>query len=61
MIHMVYPEGSVLLSEVLDMANIPYNVTENELDEPYIGTWNTDLLKPVLRERILEYVNCPVV
>jgi hypothetical protein len=36
-------------------------VTENDLDEPYVGTWNTELLKPVLRERILEYVSHPVV
>lgn len=61
MIHMVYPGDPVLLSEVLDMASIPYSVTENELDEPYAGTWNTELLKPVLRERILEYVSRPVV
>jgi nucleoside-diphosphate-sugar epimerase len=61
MIHMVYPGGHVLLSEVLDMASITYSVTENDLDEPYVGTWNTELLKPVLRERILEYVSHPVV
>jgi dTDP-4-dehydrorhamnose reductase len=60
-IHMVYPGGPVLLSEILDMASIPYSVTENDLDEPYAGTWNTELLKPVLRERILEYVSRPVV
>ena len=61
MIHMVYPGGPVLLSEILDMASVPYSVIENELDEPYTGTWNTEILKPVLRERILEYVTHPVV
>jgi dTDP-4-dehydrorhamnose reductase len=61
MIHMVYPGGPMLLSEILDMASIPYSVSENKLDEPYTGTWNTELLKPVLRERILEYVSRPVV
>lgn len=61
MIHMVYPGGPVLLSEILDMASVPYSVIENELDEPYTGTWNTEILKPVLRERILEYVSRPVV
>jgi nucleoside-diphosphate-sugar epimerase len=57
MIHMVYPGDPVLLSEILDMAKIPYSVTENELDEPYTGTWNAELLKPVLCERILDYVS----
>ena len=61
MIHMVYPGTPVLLSEILDMASIPCSVTENKHDEPYTGTWNTELLKPVLHERILEYVSRQVV
>jgi nucleoside-diphosphate-sugar epimerase len=61
MIHMVYPGPPVLLSEILDMASIPCSVTENKHDEPYTGIWNTELLKPVLHERILEYVSRQVV
>jgi nucleoside-diphosphate-sugar epimerase len=55
-IHMVYPEPHVLLSEVLKIANISYTLESDEKESPYIGKANF-LLRPVLKERILQYIN----
>ena len=55
--HMIYPEGPHRLSEVLDMAKIPYVILNQNLDEPYTSVCNVAMLRPVLKERVTEYVN----
>ena len=56
LVHMVYPERHRLLTEILDVAGIPYTLESDELDTPYIGEQN-EALEPVLSQRVREYVS----
>lgn len=55
--NMIYPGVPMRLSQVLAMANIPCTILNQNLDEPYTGLSNVAMLRPVLKERVLEYVN----
>jgi dTDP-4-dehydrorhamnose reductase len=55
--NMIYPESPTLLSDVLTMAKIPFIILNQNLDDPYTGICNVAWLKPVLKERVQEYVN----
>lgn len=54
-VHMIYDEKHHLLTEILDIAGIPYTLETGELDAPYTGTPN-EALGHVLTQRIREYV-----
>jgi len=55
--NMIYPEPPHRLSDVLDMAKIPYVIMNQNMDDAYTGLNNVAILRPVLKERIQQYVN----
>jgi nucleoside-diphosphate-sugar epimerase len=55
--NMVYPGPPSKLSDILDMANISYVISSKDMDEDYTGPNNVTMLRPVLKERVQQYVN----
>ena len=55
-IHMVYPGSHVLLSDVLKIANIPFVIENPDLAAPYTGESNFHMLRPILEDRVRQYV-----